>query len=57
MRVALDLACDELGLREADAFNRARVTSAIRALAEAVDAKDQRHRAFLYCAERLAQAP
>jgi len=35
MRVALDLACDELGLREADAFNRARVTSAIRALAEA----------------------
>ena len=35
MRLALDLACNELGLREADAFNRARVTSAIRALAEA----------------------
>ena len=35
MRVALDLACNELGLREADAFNRARVASAIRTLAEA----------------------
>ena len=34
MRVALDIACDELGLREADAFNRARVASAIRTLAE-----------------------
>jgi hypothetical protein len=35
MRVALDLACDELGLREADAFNHARVASAIRTLAQA----------------------
>ena len=35
MRVALDMACDELRLREADAFNRARVASAIRTLAQA----------------------
>lgn len=35
MRVAFDLACNELGLPEADGFNRARVTSAIKALAEA----------------------
>ena len=35
MRVAFDLACDALSLPEADAFNRTRVTSAIRALAEA----------------------
>jgi|APFre7841882630_1041343.scaffolds.fasta_scaffold826396_1 hypothetical protein len=35
MRIALDLACDELGLREADEVRRARVTSAIATLAEA----------------------
>ena len=35
MRVAFDLACNELDLPKANSFNRARVTSAVRMLIEA----------------------
>ena len=35
MRIALDMACKELGLREADEASRARVSSAITTLARA----------------------
>ena len=35
MRIALDMACKELGLRESDEASRARVSSAITTLARA----------------------